>query len=50
MNFISAQPQLFREINHASSLSNANETPENIRASVIRTARKILSGMVYLPE
>lgn len=32
------------------SLSNANETPENIRASVIRTARKILSGMVYLPE
>ncbi len=32
------------------NLSNANGNPENIRASVIRTARKILSGMVYLPE
>ncbi|WP_281079347.1 4-oxalomesaconate tautomerase [Klebsiella quasivariicola] len=32
------------------SLSNTGEQPENIRASVIRTARKILSGMVYLPD
>ena len=32
------------------SLSNTHGQPENIRASVIRTARKILSGMVYLPD
>ncbi|MCS6746684.1 4-oxalomesaconate tautomerase [Klebsiella quasipneumoniae] len=31
-------------------LSNTDGQPENIRASVIRTARKILSGMVYLPD
>ena len=31
-------------------LSQTAERPENIRASVIRTARKILSGTVYIPE
>lgn len=32
------------------NLSQSGERPEDIRASVIRTARKILSGEVYLPE
>ncbi|EPO4107960.1 4-oxalomesaconate tautomerase [Enterobacter cloacae] len=32
------------------NLSNDGEHPEDIRASVIRTARKILSGTVYLPR
>lgn len=32
------------------SLSNTGEDPQNIRASVIRTARKILSGEVYIPQ
>lgn len=32
------------------NLSNEGEQPEDIRASVIRTARKILSGTVYLPD
>ena len=31
-------------------LSQTTERPEDIRASVIRTARKILSGTVYIPE
>lgn len=31
-------------------LSHTAERPEDIRASVIRTARKILSGTVYIPE
>ena len=31
-------------------LSHTTERPEDIRASVIRTARKILSGTVYIPE
>ncbi|MEO3990120.1 4-oxalomesaconate tautomerase [Pseudocitrobacter cyperus] len=34
----------------AVNLSNEGAEPENIRASVIRTARKILSGTVYLPD
>ncbi|MEY5371166.1 PrpF domain-containing protein, partial [Salmonella enterica subsp. enterica serovar Corvallis] len=31
-------------------LKNDGDTPDSIRAAVIRTARKIFSGDVYLPE
>ena len=34
----------------AVDLSNTTEIPEAIRASVIRTARKILSGSVYIAD
>ncbi|MGT4676394.1 PrpF domain-containing protein [Aeromonas caviae] len=34
----------------AVDLSNTTEAPEAIRASVIRTARKILSGSVYIAD